>query len=118
MEAEEVDTVVDTEGDMVEAEEDTVEDMVDMVVDMGMAKRREKPMPSQRPMLLLSPTPITAMEDMVAVTEGMVVAMEDTDMAVNVDPLSLDMDTEAMVDMDMEAMVVMGMVDMVITDKP
>ena len=94
-----------------------VEDMADTVGDMDMAKRRETPMPSQKPMLLLKQMLITDMEVMVVVMEAMVVAMGDTDMDVNVDLLSLDMDTEDMADTDMEAMVAMDMADMVIMDE-
>ena len=114
---EEEDMVVDTEEDMAEAVEVMVEDTVDTVGDMDMAKRRERPMPSQKPMLLLKQMLITDTGVMVVVMEAMEVAMVDTDMDVNVDPLSLDMDTEDMADTDMEAMVAMDMADMVITDK-
>ena len=109
--------VVDTEEDMVEAVEVMVEDTVDTGGDMDMAKRREKPMPNQKPMLLLKPMLITDMEVMVVVMEATVVAMEDMDMVVNADPLNLDMDMGAMVDTDTVAMVDMDMVDTVITDK-
>ena len=109
--------VVDTEEDMAEAVEGMVEDTVDTVGDMDMAKRREKPMPNQKPMLLLKPMLITDMEVMVVVMEATVVAMEDMDMVVNADPLNLDMDMGAMVDTDTVAMVDMDMVDTVITDK-
>ena len=109
---EEEDTVEDTEEDMAEAEEAMVEDTVDMGADMDMAKRRERPMPSQKPMLLLKQMLITDMEVMVVVMEATVVAMEDMDMVVNADQLNLDMDMGAMVDTDTVAMV-----DTVITDK-
>ena len=109
--------MVDTEEDMVEAVEVMVEDTVDTVGDTDMVKRRERPMPSQKPMLLLKQMLITDTEVMVVVMEAMEVAMGDTDMDVNVDPLSLDMDTEDMADTDMEAMVAMDMADMVIMDK-
>ena len=98
-------------------EEVMVEDTVDTVGDMDMVKRRERPMPSQKPMLLLKQMLITDMEVMVVVMEATVVAMEDMDMVVNADPLNLDMDTEGMVDTDTVAMVAMDMVDTVITDK-
>merc|ERR1719400_361167 len=86
-------------------------DTVDTVGDMDMVKRRERPMPSQKPMLQLKPMLITVME-------ATVVAMEDMDMVVNADPLNQDMDTGVMVDTDTVAMVVMAMVDTVITDRP
>ena len=114
---EEEDMVADTEEDMAEAVEVMVEDTVDTVGDMDTAKRRERPMPSQKQMLLLKQMLITDTEVMAVVMEAMEVAMVDTDMDVNVDPLSLDMDTEDMVDTDMEAMVAMDMADMVIMDK-
>merc|ERR1711937_1767 len=95
-----------------------VEDTVDTVGDTDMVKRRERPMPTQRPMLQLKPMLITDMEVMVVVMEATVVAMEDMDMVVNADPLNLDMDTGVMVDTDTVAMVVMAMVDTVITDRP
>ena len=79
MAEEEEDTVVDTEEDMAEAVEVMVEDTADTVGVMDMAKRRERPMPSQKPMLLLKPMLITDMEAMVVVMEATVVAMEDTD---------------------------------------
>ena len=107
----------DTEEDMAEAVEVMVEDTADTVEDMDMAKRREKLMPSQKPMLLLKQMLITDMEVMVVVMEATVVAMEDMDMVVNADPLNLDMDTVVMVVTDTVAMVAMDMVDMVITDK-
>ena len=77
---------------------------------MDMAKRRERPMPNQKPMLQLKPMLITD-------TEDMEVDMEAMDMVVNADPLTLDMDTGVMVDTATVAIVAMGMVDMVITDK-
>ena len=84
---------------MEEAEEDMEVAMAVMVVDMGMAKRREKLMLNQKltPQLNQMPTMV-----MVAAMEVTVVAMEGTDMAENGDLLILDMDTGAMVDMATE----------------
>ena len=78
-----------------------------------MVRKRETLMPNQKLMLLLKPMPITVMEAMEAdMADTVMVDMEDTDMAVNADLLSLDTDMADMVVMEDTDMEVMDMEDM------